>query len=275
MVAGIGRKDPNFRRRAIACFIEAVYLLERDRQEKRTEKNRRAPTWWKAFHYKLTQTLVDDKDGSIIGAILEWDKCAALSDLRLRGGAPKAVLALRGTLLKGQTFKGDLKEDMRFATVQSHSLGAAFAFQVGKALAKNGVFVETHLFNPPCVSLPIILRIIAEEARDASKKFEGKFSSNLPNGEGSKACVALKNWALHLYVNEGDLICSHYTVSAGTSDAQAHIGAKVFVISKDEQKFCEAHRLKQWWYDEQLQPQIHNSKILYSQLKSLCRTAPR
>ncbi|XXG61889.1 hypothetical protein AAC387_Pa05g0381 [Persea americana] len=299
-------EDCNYRRRAIACFIEAVYLLERDRQEKRTVENERAPTRWKVFHYKLTRTLVDDKDGSIIGAVLEWDTCAALLKFRFRGGAPKAVLALRGTLLKGQTFWRDLKEDLRFAMVESleksvrfgvalesleslvsrfkscnvcvagHSLGAAFAFQVGKKLAKKEVFVETHLFNPPSVSLAIIWIGITEKARDALKKFKGKFSSNRPNGEeGSEVCAALKNWAPLLYVNEGDLICSRYTAPAGTSDAQAHIGAKVFVISNDEHKFREAHGLKQWWNDDlQLQPQIYNSKILYNQVKPLCRTAP-
>ncbi|WOL01181.1 hypothetical protein Cni_G09895 [Canna indica] len=48
------RKDPNYKRMAIACFIQAVYLLELDRQEKRTAENGLAPKWWQTFKYKLT-----------------------------------------------------------------------------------------------------------------------------------------------------------------------------------------------------------------------------
>jgi hypothetical protein len=165
----------------MACFIQAVYLLELDRQDQKGEEDDLAPKWWKPFKYKVTQTLVDERDGSIYGAMLEWDRSSALSDFILirPSGAPRAVLALRGTLLEKQTMKRDLQDDLRFLVWESlkgsvrfigvldtlkaaverfgstnvcvagHSLGAGFALQVCKELAKQGVFVECHLFNPP------------------------------------------------------------------------------------------------------------------------------
>jgi hypothetical protein len=96
-------------------------LLEIDRQEKRQPENALAPNWWIPFKYKLTQTLIDERDGSIFGAILEWDRSAAMSDLVLirPSGAPKAVLALRGTLLKSLTMRRDIEDDLRFLAWES------------------------------------------------------------------------------------------------------------------------------------------------------------
>ncbi|CAA0808663.1 alpha/beta-Hydrolases superfamily protein [Striga hermonthica] len=115
-------KDPNYKRTVIACFIQAVYLLELDRQENRTDtEHALAPKWWTPFKYKLVQTLTDERDGSIFGAILEWDRSAALADFVLLrpSGAPRAVLALRGTLLKGPTIRRDIEDDLRFLTWES------------------------------------------------------------------------------------------------------------------------------------------------------------
>ncbi|WOL04926.1 GDSL esterase/lipase [Canna indica] len=99
--------------------------------------------------------------------ILEWDQSAAFSKFILMrpAGAPRAVLVLRGTLLKSPTIRRDLVDDLCFLTWESlkssvrfhgalealnkmverfgnknvcvggHSLGARFALQVGKALA--------------------------------------------------------------------------------------------------------------------------------------------
>lgn len=44
-----------------------------------------------------------------------------------------------------------------------HSLGAGLALQVGKALTFEGIFVESHLFNPPSVSLPMGFRSIGDK----------------------------------------------------------------------------------------------------------------
>ncbi|KAA8526200.1 hypothetical protein F0562_008061 [Nyssa sinensis] len=310
-------KDANYKRTVIACFIQAVYLLELDRQENRTEENALSPKWWIPFKYKLAKTLIDERDGSIFGAILEWDRSAALADFILMrpSGAPRAVLALRGTLLKSPTIRRDIEDDLRFLAWESlkgsvrfngayealksiansygsnniciagHSLGAGFALQVGKALAKQGIFVETHLFNPPSVSLAMSLRNIGEKAEFVWKRFKSMLPSSgetqASSDEGAKSCsVGLKKWVPHLYVNNSDYICCYYTDPAGTEENHAEkenvdltngqVGAKLFVLSKGKQKFLEAHGLEQWWSDDlELQLAIQNSKLISRQLKSL------
>ncbi|KAB5568420.1 hypothetical protein DKX38_002213 [Salix brachista] len=327
-------KKENYKRTVFSCFIQAVYLLEIDRQENRTEENALAPNWWRSFKYKLTQTLIDERDGSIFGAVLEWDRAAALADMVLirPSGAPKAVLALRGTLLKGPTIRRDIEDDLRFLAWESlrgsvrfkvalealksvaemygssnvcvagHSLGAGFALQVGKALAKEGVYVEAHLFNPPSVSMAMSLRNIGEKAGFAWKRFKSMLPSNgetqatIDDGEkistsgfrnwipllGHKNSMGSKNWAPNLYVNNSDYICCSYTDPDGTEDkkeadkenagpANGQAAVKLFVMSsKGKQKFLEAHGLEQWWSDDvQLQQALHNSKLMSRQLKSL------
>jgi hypothetical protein len=329
------RKDTNYKRTVIACFIQAVYLLELDRQENRTEENALAPKWWLPFKYKLAQTLIDERDGSIFGAILEWDRSAALADLVLMrpSGAPRSVLVLRGTLLKSPTIRRDIEDDLRFLAWESlkgsvrfkvalealqsvadrygssnvciagHSLGAGFALQVGKALAKEGIYVETHLFNPPSVSLAMSFRNFGEKAGFVWKRFKSMLptSSETPvsSDEAEKAFgVGLKNWVPqlyglknsgvglgkwvpHLYVNNSDYICCSYTDPDGTEGNNAgkenigpttggQVAAKLFVKSKGSQKFLEAHGLEQWWSDDlELQLAVHNSKLISRQLKSL------
>ncbi|KAF8413589.1 hypothetical protein HHK36_001580 [Tetracentron sinense] len=327
-------KDGNYRRTVMACFIQAVYLLELDRQENRTEENGLAPKWWKPFKYKLAQTLVDERDGSIFGALLEWDRSSALADFILMrpSGAPSSVLALRGTLLKGQTIRRDIEDDLRFLAWESlkgsvrfsraleslkmsvdrygssnvciagHSLGAGFALQVGKALAKEGVFVETHLFNPPSVSLAMSLRNIGEKAEIVWKRFKSMLPSSgetqtndeeaekTTSGRG-KMSAELKKWVPHLYVNNSDYICCYYTDPSGTPDSHistsnasgkenndpthGNTAAKLFVMSKGKQKFLEAHGLEQWWSDDlELQLALQNSKLINKQLKSLYTLPP-
>ncbi|KAK9085807.1 hypothetical protein Sjap_026218 [Stephania japonica] len=329
-------KDANYRRTVIACFIQAVYLLELDRQENRTEDTSLAPNWWKPFKYKLAKTLIDDRDGSIYGAILEWDRAAAMADLILirPSGAPRAVLALRGTLLKSQTIRRDIQDDLRFLAWESlkgssrfggamealksavercgssnvciagHSLGAGFALQVGKEMAKQGVFVETHLFNPPSVSLAMSLRSIGEKAGFAWRRFKSMIPSreSQPNDEEMTLSAStqtnsyskdIKKWIPHLYVNNSDYICCNYNDSSEAADHKTSVTssnssgkenadpairqapAKLFVLSKGKQKFLEAHGLEQWWSDDlELQLAVNNSKLISHQLKSLYSAAP-
>ncbi|KAK5818181.1 GDSL esterase/lipase At4g10955 isoform X1 [Gossypium arboreum] len=325
-------KDTNYKRSVIACFIQAVYLLELDRQENRTVETALAPKWWMTFKYKLTQTLTDERDGSIFGAVLEWDQSAALADFVLirPSGAPKAVLVLRGTLLKGPTIRRDIEDDLRFLAWESlkgsvrfkgalealrtvaerygssnvciagHSLGAGFALQVGKALAKEGIFVDAHLFNPPSISIAMSLRNIGEKAGFAWKRLKSMLPSSsepqadcdeeikdnslkswLGNIYGDKASMGLKQWVPHLYVNNSDYICCHYTDPEGTTEeneankentsrTNGQVAAKLFVMSKGKQKFLEAHGLEQWWSDDlDLQLAINKSKLISRQLKSL------
>ncbi|KAG4961969.1 hypothetical protein JHK86_038837 [Glycine max] len=272
-------KDVNYKRTVIACFIQAVYLLELDRQEKRTQGNALAPNWWIPFKYKLKQTLIDERDGSIFGAILEWDRSAALADLiPIRpSGAPRAVLALRGTLLKSPTMRRDIEDDLRFVAWESlkgsvrfkaalevlklicgkygsnnvciagHSLGAGFALQVGKELAKEGTYVEAHLFNPPSVSLAMSLKTIGEKAEFVWNRLKSMLpyigEAQISNGGLKDASLGVAKWVPYLYVNKGDYICCYYNDGAGTS-TKVNVGttngqAKLFVVSKEKQKFLE------------------------------------
>ncbi|KAF8116959.1 hypothetical protein N665_0013s0018 [Sinapis alba] len=337
-------KDPNYKRTVMACFIQAAYLLELDRQENRDEQNALAPKWWVPFKYKLTQTLIDERDGSIFGALLEWDRSAAMADLVVirPSGAPKAVLALRGTILKSLTMRRDIQDDLRFLAWESlkgsvrfnvalealesmakrygssnvcvvgHSLGAGFALQVGKALAKDGLFVDAHLFNPPSISLAMSLRNISEKAGVAWKRLmsmippkneplipngseveaapgsvSGGFRNWVPSfyGQNQKSSVDLRKWVPHLYVNDSDYICCHYTDQDGVNETGEvnnkqnkspvvntipQAAAKLFVMSKGKQKFLEAHGLEQWWSENlELQSAIHSSRLITQQLKSL------
>ena len=115
------RKDANYKRRAIASLIQAVYDLELDRQENKTKENSLAPACWIPFKYKPTQILIDERDGSIFGAIFEWDRSAALSEFKPFKpiGAPRAVLALRGTLIRFPTMRRDFEDDFRFVVWES------------------------------------------------------------------------------------------------------------------------------------------------------------
>lgn len=299
---------------AIACFIQAVYLLELDRQENRTDQTALAPKWWKPFKFKLTKTLVDQRDGSIYGAVLEWDRSAAMADFVLLrpSGAPRAVLALRGTLLKTPTIRRDLEDDLRFLTWESlkgsvrfdgaleelkllvqsfgganvcvggHSLGAGFALQVGKALAKEGVLVECHLFNPPSVSIAMSFRSIGEKAGYLWRRVRSALPSGnvaaVEVGEEKRICAEIKKWVPNLYVNNSDYICCYYTdpgEAEGEGDSaeakkEVAAAARLFVMAKGPQKFLEAHGLEQWWADDmELQLALNNSKLITRQLKSL------
>nr|CAD1834291.1 unnamed protein product [Ananas comosus var. bracteatus] len=269
-------KDPNYRRMVIACFIQAVYLLELDRQENKSEDDGLAPKWWKPFKYKLSQTLVDERDGSIYGAVLEWDRTAALSDFIVirPSGAPKAVLAVRGTLLKSPTIRRDLEDDLRFLAWESLKGSVRFVgtLETVKALVAASVRSigekASNLWGRVKASLP--------------SKCEGE--EKVCGNEGKRLCTEMKKWVPHLYVNSSDYICSYYTsIEDGNDSDGAEAGnvqqvgevAKLFVMSKGPQKFLEAHGLQQWWSgDAELQLALHHSKLINRQLRSLYTMPP-
>ncbi|KAG6423757.1 hypothetical protein SASPL_114160 [Salvia splendens] len=297
-------KDANYKRTVMACFIQAVYLLELDRQENRTL----APKWWKPFKYKLVQPLIDDRDASIFGAVFEWDRAAALQDLVFMkpSGAPKAVLALRGTLLKAPTMRRDIQDDLRFLAWESlkgsvrfttaltaltclsqkhgaanvviagHSLGAGFALQVGKELAKRGVCVEAHLFNPPSVSLASSLKSVGERAGVAWRMLKSVIPMRGGGGDVEAArSVETEVWMPLLYVNNSDYICCYYSSDGGGAEVSGTGAAKMFVGSKGKQSFVEAHGLEQWWSDDlEVEMAINNSKLISRQLQSLYNLSP-
>ena len=103
--------------------------------------------------------------------------------------------------------------------IVGHSLGAGFALQVGKALAKEGIHVEAHLFNPPSVSLAMSLRNIGEKAGVAWKRLKSMLPSNQDtqtSNEGNDTQsfrIGLKPWVPHLYINNSDYICCSLNMS--------------------------------------------------------------
>ncbi|XP_078432171.1 GDSL esterase/lipase At4g10955-like [Wolffia australiana] len=256
-------KDPNYKRAAIACLIQGVYLLELDRQRHVSAPPAAAatadlaPRWWRPFNYRLTQALIDARDGSIYAAVLEWDRAAAAAALLLcrPAAAPRVVLALRGTLLSAATLRRDLLDDLRFLACESlrtsarfaaaanaaataaathggtavcvagHSLGAAFALQISKSLARDGVHVDCHVFNPPAISLAAAWR-------------------RLRDGSAAEP-AAVPTWEPHVYVNHGD-----YISGAAGGKGGAAMGKLFVAAPKMPQRFLEAHALQQWWSND-------------------------
>nr|GMD05526.1 GDSL esterase/lipase At4g10955-like [Ipomoea batatas]GMD11787.1 GDSL esterase/lipase At4g10955-like [Ipomoea batatas] len=241
--------NADHRRSVAACLVQGVYMLERDRQEKRQGDEALAPPWWKFFDFKLYRQLVDNADSSIFGAVYEYTPPGCNSN-ELAVKCPRYVIAFRGTITKGDAFSRDLELDMhiirnelhfssRFETgiqavrnvvatfgssniwLAGHSLGAAIAMLAGKTMAKTGVFLEAFLFNSPYLSAPVE-RIkdkkvkhgirIATSVITAGLAFASSVKSNnrQKNLSRGSSFAAISRWVPCLFVNPADHICSEY-----------------------------------------------------------------
>ncbi|XP_076900865.1 GDSL esterase/lipase At4g10955-like [Bidens hawaiensis] len=242
--------DVDHRRAVAACMVQGVYIMQRDRQENRQGADALAPPWWQFFSFGIQSLLIDDADSSIFGAIFRFNpkpdpSCSTLST----PSTPSHIIAFRGTVTKGDAFSRDLQLDLHFVKnvlhqssrsetaiqavrsvvasgsqnvwLTGHSLGAAIALLTGKTMAKNGVYVESHLFNPPYVSPPI------ENIKNKKVKHGIRIASSFVTAglavavKAKKAhqqrSIALENsfsklasWVPCLYVNPRDHICSEY-----------------------------------------------------------------
>ena len=227
-------------------MVQGVYVLEKDRQEKREGPNALAPPWWAFFHFQLLRKLVDDVDSSIFGAIYEFKPPSSHCNNDTLHTSPRYVIAFRGTITKADSVSRDIELDLHFvrnglhqttrseiaiqavrnmvATVgdsniwlAGHSLGSAMAMLCGKTMAKSGTFIESFLFNPPYVSAPI------ERIKDKKLKHGLRIAGSVitagltiavkakqQKSLSSDPFAALSAWVPSLFVNPSDHICSEY-----------------------------------------------------------------
>ncbi|GAB4857566.1 hypothetical protein Ancab_015475 [Ancistrocladus abbreviatus] len=234
-------------RSVAASLVSGVYILERDRQEKRSSLDALGPPWWEFFHFGLFSQLVDEADGSIFGAIYEFEPKTPQSS-HTRKGSPHYVVAFRGTLTKPDTISRDIELDLhlirnglhrtsRFeialqairnavAAAQGsnvwlagHSLGAAMAMLAGKNMAMMGTFLECFLFNPPFLSAPIE-RIKDKKLRNGIRVAGSVITAGLalaatvkrPQQKtlSSDPFTSLSTWVPSIFVHPSDHLCSGY-----------------------------------------------------------------
>ncbi|KAL4314705.1 hypothetical protein AHAS_Ahas15G0111800 [Arachis hypogaea] len=237
--------NPNHRKSVAASLVQGVYVLEKDRQERREGTDALASPWWVFFNFQLLHKLVDDVDSSIFGAIYEFKPPSTYCNDTLHR-SPSYVIAFRGTITKADSVSRDIELDMHFvrnglhqtsryeiaiqavrnmiATVgdsgiwlAGHSLGSAVSLLCGKTMAKSGNFIESFLFNPPYVSAPI------ERIKDKKVKHGLRIAGSVitagltlavkakqKKSLSSDPFAAFSAWVPCLFVNPSDHICSEY-----------------------------------------------------------------
>ncbi|XP_057249500.1 GDSL esterase/lipase At4g10955-like isoform X2 [Beta vulgaris subsp. vulgaris] len=232
-------------------MIQGVFVSERDRQEKRIKDDALAPIWWNFLHFDCFQILVDPIDSSIFGIIYEYKHHITnhFHPMSPQSASPRYVIAFRGTVTRRETRKRDLHldiklaingltRDLRYQTacqaiqgiiskvgpnnvwLAGHSLGAAIALQAGKDMAKRGCYIETYLFNPPYLCVPI------EKLSDPTLKNGVRIARSVLNAglalafNGTKISsttheqrdpfTTLSCWTPYLFLNPKDPICCEY-----------------------------------------------------------------
>ncbi|KAL9682663.1 hypothetical protein QQ045_014468 [Rhodiola kirilowii] len=232
------------RRSVAATLVQGVYILERDRQENRQGSDALATPWWDFFNFQLLEMLVDKDDQSIYGAIYHY-KFLDLENNSTKG-PPHYVIAFRGTITKGNALTKDMHVNLelirnglnktpRFEAAMmsvqhfvsaakdmnlwltGHSLGSSMALKAGRYMAKSGIFLEAHLFNPPFLSAPFE-RIKAKKVKHGLRYANSLVKAGLAaavktaqRGNPSEETFrALLEWTPNLYVHPLDVVCSEY-----------------------------------------------------------------
>jgi Lipase (class 3) len=223
--------------------VQATYILERDRANKRAGPEALAPAWWRHFKFECIETLKDIYDSSIFGCIYEFKPSH-----RADPCAPRFVIALRGTMRDIRhivrdgfsnwcVLVGGLNKRSRVKTavdsvyklismhntqniwVSGHSLGASIATAACKQIAKeNNLHLKTFLFNPPFPSIPTdSFQSIDSKTRARLHSFRtvlrGGVALFMPNhccAKYREEFSKLASWTPYLFVNPKDLICASY-----------------------------------------------------------------
>ncbi|CAJ2650752.1 unnamed protein product [Trifolium pratense] len=237
------------RKSVAASLVKGVYVLERDRQKQRKGPDSLAFPWWTFFHFQRLDTLVDDVDDSIFGAIFEFKPPPSIGNNTLHK-SPRYVIAFRGTIRKADSVLRDIELDLKIlrhglhltsrakiATeavrktvldrvggkgskiwLAGHSLGSSIALHAGKTMAKSGIFIESFLFNPPFPSASIN-QIIKSKKLKQGIRFGGsvvKLGVSFITMDSDKrrssndSFSALSDMIPNLFVNPSDYICSGY-----------------------------------------------------------------
>ncbi|KAK9103893.1 hypothetical protein Sjap_021147 [Stephania japonica] len=241
-LSDVNWKSVHHRRVVAASLVQGVYVLERDRVKNRQGSEALAPPWWEFFHFQLLHQLVDNP--CIVGAVYEYKPASDCKNST--EGAPRCVIAFRGTITKGYALVQDLKLDLLFIKnrlhptprfeiamqavrnivaaygdlnvwLAGHSLGSAMSMFAGKNMAKSGIFLEAYLFNPPYFSAPI------ENIKDEEMKHIIRTAKSVIKAGITVATIGrqerttwedqfllLSPWVPNIFVNPGDYICAEY-----------------------------------------------------------------
>ncbi|KAF7148116.1 hypothetical protein RHSIM_Rhsim03G0208300 [Rhododendron simsii] len=235
-------KNSCHRRSVAASLVQGVYILERDRQEKRQGRHALAPPWWDFFNFQLIRKLVDNADQSIFGAVYEFRFPPSDDNYQLDQKPPRYIIAFRGTIIKPGTRSQDLKLGLQFVrdrlqqssrfklameAVQStvffagctniwlagHSMGSAIALLAGKNMVKMGGFIETYLFNPPFPTDPL------EQIKNQKLKHGVRFASAITAGvavalsghrQRAQMDDSFAGWVPYLFLNPSDPLSAGY-----------------------------------------------------------------
>ncbi|KAL1316810.1 hypothetical protein AAHE18_15G091900 [Arachis hypogaea] len=269
--------NPNHRKSVAASLVQGVYVLEKDRQERREGTDALASPWG-------TITKADS-----VSRDIELDMHFVRNGLHQTSRYEIAIQAVRNMIAT----VGDSG-----IWLAGHSLGSAVSLLCGKTMAKSGNFIESFLFNPPYVSAPI------ERIKDKKVKHGLRIAGSVitagltlavkakqKKSLSSDPFAAFSAWVPCLFVNPSDHICSEYIgyfehrkkmeeIGAGSIERLAtqnslgcllmgafgkeseplHLipSASVTVNLTPSRDFKEAHGIHQWW-----KPHLHLQSKLY------------
>ncbi|KAI8568826.1 hypothetical protein RHMOL_Rhmol02G0230400 [Rhododendron molle] len=317
------RNNPHHRRSVAASLVQGVYSLEHDRLEKRQWHQALAPLWGDFFNFKLIRSLVDNVNHSIFGAIYEFKSPPPYGHrYNPRQCPPRYVVALRGTMTKWEAMSRDLTLDVKVIRntlersprfqlamqavhetvsragaenmwLAGHSLGSAMALLAGKNMAKMGFYLETYLFNPPFIAVPIEMMTktqILKHGVGVTRSVMTAVVATALDGLHQRPCMGdwfamLSGWVPNLFVNPFDPISTGYVGYFEHREWMAEIGAAAAAIERIAARntisgacqplhllpsanlttnasprldFRHAHGLEQWWRPNiQCQSKLH------------------
>ncbi|KAG6432595.1 hypothetical protein SASPL_104176 [Salvia splendens] len=250
----------NHKRSVLASLVQGVYTLQHDQRHNRKYPYALAHPWWDSFNFQVYQRLVDNNDGSIFGVVFRL-----LSSCHQTGGPPQYVIAFRGTIMKPENWEEDVKLNVkvvlnriqksnRFRTaleaatqaiqiehkcvwLVGHSLGSSLALAVGREIVKKfKVRLETYLFNPPFISLPIE-RIKNNKVKTGIRYLTSFVTAGLTQLTAAAAVAVttetskkdyfamLSTWVPYVFINRADPICSEYAGYFKNRESMEAIGA--------------------------------------------------